>query len=109
GGNNLLVVVDEVIHFPKSAGILLVGAASSERRGASPGMQHLDGEILEDDSDLRIVLEHSSQYVVQAAAHRTLEVGELDQGNGRFRVAEGRSIFRLDHGAVLGEGILGQV
>jgi len=55
GGDQVLLVVDVIVELPESGGVLLVGAASGKRRGAGPGMDLVDGEILEDELDLRIV------------------------------------------------------
>src|SRR5215469_11750210 len=48
-GDDLLVVVDEVVHSPEGLGLLLVRAAPGDGCGSGPGMELFEGKVLEDD------------------------------------------------------------
>jgi len=109
GGDQVLLVVDEIVELPEGGGILLVGAAAGERGGARPGMDLIDGEILEDELDLRIVRQKAVEGVVEVAADGAFEVGELDDGDGGFGIAEDRGFGQIELGGVLGQWILGEV
>ncbi len=74
GRNQVLAVVDEVIHLPERFGVLLVGAAGGEGGRPGPWMQLLDRKILEDDPDLGIVRQHPPQNIMQVAAYRAFKV-----------------------------------
>ena len=109
GGDQVLLVIDEIVELPEGGGVLLVGAAPGERCRARPGMEGVEGEILEDELDLRIVGQDAAQGIVEVAADGAFEVGEFDDGDGGFGVAEDRRFGEVELGGVFGEGILGEV
>ena len=99
GGDEFLVVVDEVVHLPEGFGVLLVGAAASEGGGAGPGVDGVEGKVLEDDLDLGIFGQEAAQGVVETAANGAFEVRKLDDSDGSFGVTEDGSVGGLDLGA----------
>jgi len=66
-------------------------------------------EILEDETDLRVVGGDFAEEIVELAAGGTLEVGELDDGDGGVGGAFGGIAGRADLGAGGGEGVGGHV
>ena len=91
------MVVDEVVHLPKSVGILLVGAAAGDGCGPGPRMKLLKRKIFEDQSHLAcIVRKHAAQYVVKAAADRALEVRVFHERNRSLGVAKRGRAVHLD-------------
>jgi hypothetical protein len=108
-GDQVLLIVDVIVELPEGGGILLEGAAPGERGGACPGMNLVNGEILEDELDLRVVGQEAAESVVEVAADGAFEVGELDDGYGGFGIAEDRRFGEVELGGVFGEGILGEV
>ncbi len=107
--DQVLLIVDEIVELPKSFGVLLVGTAPGEGRGASPGMDGIEGEILEDEFDLRIVGKNATHGVVEIAADRAFEVGVLDDSDGGLGIAEDGGVGEVHLGAIFDQGILGHV
>ena len=109
GGDEVLIVVDQVVHLPEGFGVLLVGAASGEGGGARPGMDLVDGKILEDEFDLGIFGQQAADGVVEVAADGAFEVAVFDEGDGSFGIAEDGSALEVKFGDVFGERVGGQV
>jgi len=107
--NDVLIIVDKVVHLPEGFGILLVGATAGNGGGASPGVQGFERKILEDDFDLRIVGKQSPESIVKAAADGTFKVRVFDDGDGGFGIAKDGSIRELEFGDVFSEGIASEV
>ena len=78
GRDEVLIVVDQVIELPEGFGVLHVCTAAGEGGGAGPGMEALQGKVLEDDLNLRIVGQDAAKGVVQSAADWALEIRILD-------------------------------
>jgi hypothetical protein len=95
-----LLVVDVIVELPEGVGVLLVGAAPGKRGSARPGMNLVDGEILEDELDLRIVGQEAAEGVVEVAADGAFEVGELDDGDGSI-LASRRPEFPISVGVAM--------
>ena len=107
--NDVLIIVDKVVHLPEGFGILLVGATAGNGGGASPGVQGFERKILEDDFDLRIVGKQSPESIVKAAADGTFKVRVFDDGDGGFGIAKDGGIRELEFGDVFSEGIASEV
>ena len=109
GGDDFLIVVDQVIHLPEGFGILLVGAASGKSSGSSPGMNLVDGKIFEEEFDLGILGQQAAHGIVEIAADGAFEVSVFDEGDGSFRVAEYGNAFEVEFGDILGERVGGEI
>ncbi len=109
GRNQILVVINKIVHLPEGFRVLLVGAAASDGGSACPRMNLVNGEILEDKFDLGIVGEHAAHGVVEIAADGAFEVTVLDDGDGRFGITIDRSAFEIELGDVGGQRIGGEV
>jgi hypothetical protein len=92
GGEEFLVVIDQVIHFPEGFGVLLISATASQGGGACPRVDGLDRKVLEDDLDLGVFGQKAPERVMEVAADRAFEVRVLDDGNGGIGITEDRSI-----------------
>jgi len=88
GGNEVLVVVDGVVHLPEGFGVLHVGTTAGDGSGAGPGVEIVERKILEDELGLRVIRQDAAQGVMEVAANRALEVGVFDDGDGGVGIAE---------------------
>src|ERR1700739_3889946 len=107
--NDVLIVVDKVVHLPEGFGVLLVGATAGKGGGASPGVQGFERKILEDNFDLRIVGKQSTESIVKAAADGAFKVRVFDEGDRGFGIAKDGSIRELEFRDVFSEGIAAEI
>src|SRR5260370_38791185 len=54
--NDVLIVVNQVIHLPEGLGVLLVSAAAGNGGGAGPGVQRRDRKVLAGQATLSLYL-----------------------------------------------------
>ena len=98
GRDQVLIVIDQVVELPEGLGVLLVGATAGESGSAGPGMEGVNGKVLEDDLDLGIVGEEAADSVVKTAADGAFEVSKFHDGDGRFGIAEDRGVLEIELG-----------